>query len=317
MAQAAEHTVDVRQTLTRFGLLTGVKVSWQPLPGGLSHHVYLVRGGSSRYVLRVLDAAVSAAGLGIEPARELANTRTAVHSGVGPDVLGALDDPPAVLLEYIAGQTLSAADIPGRLPAVAAACRRLHAGPAFGNDFDIVAKRAQLLQVCARYDLTPPAGYRDREGEVAAIAAALGRQPLPPVPCHNDLLAENFIAAQDGRLRIVDYQLSGNNDPTFELGDIAAEADLDPDQTVALAQAYFGTGLTRALVARTRLQLILSNITWTLWFTVHNGLLRRPDSTFDYRAEAADKWGQACRDLDAPDFGALLDAAAARTTNTP
>jgi thiamine kinase-like enzyme len=137
------------------------------------------------------------------------------------------------------------------------------------------------------------------------------------VPCHNDLLAENFIAAPDGRLRIVDYQLSGNNDPTFELGDIAAEADLDPDQTVALAQAYFGTGLTRALVARTRLQLILSNITWTLWFTVHNGLLRRPDSTFDYRAEAADKWGQACRDLDAPDFGALLDAAAARTTNTP
>ena len=31
-------------------------------------------------------------------------------------------------------------------------------------------------------------------------------------------------------MRIVDYQLSGNNDPAFELGDIAAEADFDPDR---------------------------------------------------------------------------------------
>ncbi len=315
MVAAVGRPVDVRQTLTRFPLLAGRRVTWQPLPGGLSHHVYLVRAGSTRYVLRILEPAVSAAGLGIETVRELANTRSAVHSGVGPDVLGALGDPPALLLEYIAGQTLSAADIPGRLVAVAAACRRLHAGPAFGNDFDIVAKRAQLLRLCTRFDLDPPDGYRDHDDAVAAITSALGQRPVPRVPCHNDLLAENFIAGGDGRLRIVDYQLSGNNDPTFELGDIAAEADLDPEQTAALAAAYFGPQLTGALLARTRLQRVLSNVTWTLWFVVHHGLLRRPDSTFDYRAEAAAKWGRACRDLDAPDFGALLDAAAGRTAH--
>jgi thiamine kinase-like enzyme len=314
MVEAVSHPVDVRQTLTRFPLLAGLRLAWQPLPGGLSHHVFQVRAGSGRYVLRILEPAVSAAGLGIEPARELANTRAAVHSGVAPDVLGALDDPPAILLEYIAGQTLSAADIPGRLPAVAAACRRLHAGPAFGNDFDIVAKRTQLLRLCNRFELELPDGYHDRADEVAAISVALARQPVPRVPCHNDLLAENFIAGSDGRLRIIDYQLSGNNDPTFELGDIAAEADLHPEQIAQLAAGYFGDRLTGALVARTRLQLILSNLTWALWFVVHDGLLRRPGSTFDYRSEAAAKWGRACRDLDAADFGAVLAAAAGRTT---
>ncbi len=340
MAVRALRTVDVEQTLRRFPLLTGVSPAWRPLAGGLSHHIYLVEAGSNRYVLRVLEPAVSAAGLGIAPDLELANTRLAVHSGVGAAVLDVLDDVPALLLEYVAGQTLSAADIPQRLDAVAAACRRLHAGPSFGNDFDILAKRAELLELCTRNALPLPAGYLDREPEVAAIGQALAHQRLPPVPCHNDLLAENFIEQPDGRLRIVDYQLSGNNDPTFELGDIGAEADLDPEQMVELAVGYFGAELTRALAARTRLQLILSNVTWTLWFAVYDGLLRPPDgdsategsategsatggsatggnSNFDYRAEGADKWSQACRDLDAPDFGALLTAAAGQRTRTP
>lgn len=312
MVERQQTSVDVDATLARFPLLAGTAPAWRPLAGGLSHHVYLVEAGTSRCVLRILEPAVSRAGLGIEPHLEVLNTRRAERSGVGAAVLGVVDEVPALLLEYVPGQTLSAADIPPRLPAIAAACRVLHAGPTFAGDFDIVAKRAELLAVCARHDLAIPGGYRDRDGEVAAIAQALAAQRIPAVPCHNDLLAENFIEQPDGRLRIVDYQLSGNNDPTFELGDIGAEADLDPDQTAALADAYFGDEATPALRARTRLQLILSNVTWTLWFAVHDGLLRRGDSTFDYQAEAADKWGQACRDLDAPDFGALLRAAAGR-----
>jgi len=51
---------------------------------------------------------------------------------------------------------------------------------------------------------------------VARIREALAARPLRG-PCHNDLLAENFIAEGD-RVRIVDYQLSGQNDPCFELG---------------------------------------------------------------------------------------------------
>ena len=127
------------------------------------------------------------------------------------------------------------------------------------------------------------------------------------MPCHNDLLPENFIDS-GGVIRIIDYQLSGNNDPAFELGDIAAEADFDPDRTEALAAAYFGDELTPALAARVRLNLLLSNVTWTLWFSVHHGLLHHHTVTFDYWSEAADKWNRATGDLDAPEFGRLLDA---------
>jgi thiamine kinase-like enzyme len=248
----------------------------------------------------------------VPAAVEITNTIRAAESGVGARVYEVLPDVPAIVLEYLPGRTLSAAGVrqPDMPPRIAAALRRLHAGPAFANDFSIVAKLHELLDLCRQHELSIPATYLDRLSTVDEIGQALAVAPLDPVPCHNDLLAENFIDS-GGVIRIVDYQLSGNNDPSFELGDIAAEADFDSDQTEALATAYFGDQLTPALTARVRLNLTLSNVTWTLWFSVHHGLLQR-DADFDYWAEAADKWAQAERDLDSPELGRLLDTVAGR-----
>jgi thiamine kinase-like enzyme len=311
----------IADLLERVPSWVGRAVEWQPLEGGLSHHIFRVDVDRQPYVLRVLEPAVSAAGLGIPPEQEIANTVRAAQT-VGAQVYTILSDVPAIVLEYLPGRTLSATEVrrPEIVPALAEACRRLHAGPAFDNEFDIFAKRAELLEVCHRNDLPLPGGYLDRSSTVDEIRAALSEKPLPTVPCHNDLLAENFIATNSG-VRIIDYQLSGNNDPAFELGDIAAEADYDPDLTALLAAAYFGDELSPVLLARVRLYLIASNVTWALWFTVHHGLLAvaRGEGAvgFDYEAEAADKWGQAQRELDDPVLGGLLGTVAGRKHTTP
>ena len=305
---------EVEDVLRRVSLFADRPVRTSRMEGGLSHSIWRVDAGARSYVLRVLDPAVSAAGLGVPPEREVENTVRAAESGAGARVIEVLPDVPALVLEFLPGRTLNAADVrsPATIPRVAAGCRRLHAGPRFANDFDIVDKQRELLDICARHDLPLPDGYRDHLSTVDHIRTALAARPLPTVPCHNDLLAENFIDVA-GDVRIVDYQLSGNNDPAFELGDIAAEADFDPDRTAALTAAYFGAETDPRLVARVRLNLVLSNVTWSLWFSVHHGLLRKPGSTFDYRAEAADKWSQALRDLGDPELGKLIDGAAGRS----
>ena len=305
----------VEDVLGRVAMFSGQELTYTTLEGGLSHQIWVVRCGTASYVLRVLNPAVSAAGLGISPAREIANTLAAALSGVGARVHKVLPDVPAMVLEFLPGRTLSGAEVrePATLRRVAQACRRLHAGTRFDNEFSITEKLAELLEVCRRHDLRTPDGYGERLSTVDTIRKALDVAPLPGVPCHNDLLAENFIDG-GGPIRIVDYQLSGNNDPSFELGDIAAEADFDPDRTEALTAAYFGDASTPALVARVRLNLLLSNVTWTLWFCVHHGLLREPRSTFDYWTEASDKWRQAQRDLDDPELGRLLDLASRRSS---
>ncbi|MEU9887022.1 phosphotransferase [Sphaerisporangium sp. NPDC051011] len=289
----------------------GRPVTHTQIKGGLSHRIVLVETAEGdRWLLRVLDPRVSAVGLGIPLDLEIANTVSAASTGVGAKVLLRL--PGAVLLEYIDGVTLDAAAVrdPAMAGRIAEACRRLHAGPRFATDFSIFRKLEELLGLCHTHGLKIPQGFEDRLPVVAEIEAALEARRPPDVPCHNDLLPENFIF--DGRaVRIVDYQLSGNYDPAFELGDIAAEADYDQEMVKRLTNAYFGD---EDPAARVQLFLIMSNFTWTLWFSVHHGLLAEHAAAadFDYDAEAADKFAQAVRDLDDPGFGPLIDGARGR-----
>ncbi len=306
--------LSVAEIMAQAGLGSGGDLACTTLKGGLSHRVLRVETGGRTYVVRVLDPAVSAAGLGVPAEVEIENTVRAARTGVGPAVLHVAGH--AMVLEYIEGATLSRDDVrrAETIPRLAAACRRLHSGTArFAGDFSVFRKAEELFARCREHDLRVPDGYGDHLPVLGDIERAMERAPLPPVPCHNDLLPENFI--DDGRdIRIVDYQLSGMNDPAFELGDIAAEGDYEPVRVQALASAYFGAEMSDALLARVRLYLLVSNVTWTLWFAIHHGLLahRAADAAFDYDAEAADKWGQALRDLTDPELGRLIDRTAHR-----
>jgi len=111
---------------------------------------------------------------------------------------------------------------------------------------------------------------------------------LPSVPCHNDLLCENFI--DDGAmLRIVDYELSGNNDPCFDLGNTAQEAEFDADLRATLCEAYFGH-FDRVQLARMNLFAFISDVGWTLW-----GAIQAKISAvdFDFRGYYLGRWERA------------------------
>lgn len=86
---------------------------------------------------------------------------------------------------------------------------------------------------------------------------------LDLVPSNNDLLAKNIM--DDGRIRIIDYDFSGMNDPMFDVGDLAMEGDYDPDQVAAACEAYFGAH-DPVQFARARLFGIAAQYTWSLLF---------------------------------------------------
>ncbi len=73
----------------------------------------------------------------------------------------------------------------------------------------------------------------------------LALAPEPLVPCHNDLLAANVLD-DGGDLRIIDYEYSGMNEPSFELGNAVAEAGLGADALAELCTGYYGAARRRA-----------------------------------------------------------------------
>jgi thiamine kinase-like enzyme len=292
------------EAVARVSLWKGDDVQISPLSGGLTNENYLVSAAGMRYVVRVPGQSTEL--LAIDRANEVHNTRAAATTGIGPRVLEVIPDLDAMVLEFIDGPTMSATTLQSAQMAkrMAASFRRLHGAPRFLQDFNMFRLIENYLEIVEAHDVAIPPDYRERLPTIAEIEHAVAAGSLPTVPCHNDLLCENFI--DDGAaLRIVDYELSGNNDPCFDLGNTAQEAEFDDDLRAALCEAYFGRADAQQL-ARMNLFALMSDVGWTLW-----GAIQAKISAidFDFKGYYTTRWERAEQMLDSERFPELLRAA--------
>src|SRR5207302_1008656 len=224
------HNAPAEEAAARVALWRGRAVAISILSGGLTNENYLVECDGRRYVMRLPGQSTEL--LSIDRANEVFNTKAAATTGIGPQVLEHVAGVDVMVLEFIPGTTMSARTVQS--------FHRLHAAPRFLQDFDMFRLVEEYLRIVDEHGVTIPSDYREWLPRVAGIERAVSVASLPKAPCHNDLLCENFI--DDGTaLRIVDYELSGNNDPCFDLGNTAQEAEFDQESRAALCEAYFGT----------------------------------------------------------------------------
>ena len=279
----------------------GRHVTAELIPAGLTNTNYRVEVDGRPVFVRVPGAATEL--LAVNRANELYNTQAAAAAGVAPRVLYGLPEWDVFVLEWLPARTMSnAAFAAPRMPTrIAETLRRLHAGPRFRDDFDMFRLTERYLAFVDERGIAVPAGYLAHQAQIPRIEGALGAHPLPTVPCHNDLLADNYL--DDGeRLWIVDYEYSGNNDPSFELGNTCQELAFDDDRIRELCAAYFGAA-SPALLARLRLQMIMSDVGWTLWAAIQ---ARISTIDYDFTGWAEERWARAAAKLDGPQFEGWL-----------
>jgi thiamine kinase-like enzyme len=288
----------------RVSLWQGKAVQISPLSGGLTNENYLVEAGDERYVMRLPGTSTEL--LSIDRANEIYNARAAAGTGIGPKVLEHIPELNIMVLEFIEGPTMSAQTLQSEPMArrMAESFKRLHTAPRFLKDFDMFRLIEDYLRIVAEHGVRIPPDYRDRLPMVEEIERAVRVGALPSVSCHNDLLCENFI--DDGHcLRIVDYELSGNNDACFDLGNTAQEAGFGDDLRTVLCEAYFGRPDSQQL-ARMNLFALMSDVGWTLW-----GAIQARISTldFDFTDYYTTRWSRALAVMDSDRFQAWLEEA--------
>lgn len=294
-------SIDIEQVVLAVDAWRGRTVEIEPLPGGLTNVNFGVTVDGERMFVRIPGRETSV--LAVDRANELYNTRAAAETGIGARVLHSLPEHGVIVLEWIDGRTMSneAFAERGMASRVGTSLRRLHAGPRFLHDFNMFRLVERYLRVVGERQIAIPAGYSERVGRLPELEAALRTRPLSSVPCHNDLLAENYL--DDGTdLRMVDYEYSGNGDPTFELGNTCQELAWDDSRVEALCAAYFGAA-TPALLARMRLNMIMSDVGWTLWAAIQAHI---STIEFDFWGWAEERWGRATTGLDSDDLGGWL-----------
>jgi thiamine kinase-like enzyme len=294
----------IEQVIAAVPEWAGRTVTAERIAAGLTNTNYRVEVDGTPLFVRIPGAATEL--LAVDRANELHNTRAAAAAGVAPRVVYAIPAWDVFILEWLPARTMSneALSAPGMPGRIAEVLRRLHAGPRFRDDFDMFRLTERYLALVDEREIAIPAGYRERMDRIPRIETALARHPRPTVPCHNDLLADNYL--DDGeRLWLVDWEYSGNNDPTFELANTAQELGWDEARTRELCSAYFGDE-SPALLARMHLQMIMSDVGWTLWAAIQ---ARISTIDYDFSGWAEERWARATAALDGPGFeGWLRDA---------
>ncbi len=273
------------------------------LSGGLTNRNYKVTTPDGTFVARISSDGSEL--LAIDRDCEYRNSVAAAAAGAGAPVVEYRPADCLLVIGYIEGRTFDAADVAAaeNLPRIAQACRRLHAGDRFGNDFDMFDIQRRYLSVARSRGFKIPAGYDDLEPQFTAAEKALAVRAEGTLPCNNDLLPANLIDGGE-RIWLIDYELSGNNDACFELGNIAAEAHLSRDALAGLVTAYYGRPRPSKIARAWLLGGLVGMYGWTLWGAIQNGA---SPIDYDFWSWAMERFEGAARGFTAGDFGQLLE----------
>jgi thiamine kinase-like enzyme len=292
----------IQQIATDIPEWRGKRVEVLRLSGGLTNENFKLIVDGAPFFVRVPGESTEL--LAIDRENEHFNAAAAAAAGVGPRVLHYLPKYKAMVLEFLDGRTmsnegLSATGMPARIAEV---IRRLHAGPRFLTDFDMFRLVEYYLKVCEERHIRVPEGYGEKRSTIRGIEQAMLRKPPPTVPCHNDLLAENYMEVS-GALRLIDYEYSGNNDPYFELGNTCQELKYNDEQILEVCTTYFGEA-SSGKIARLKLSMIMSDAGWALWAAIQAEISK---IEYDFWGWATERWDRATAKMDSSSFGQWLE----------
>lgn len=268
------------------------KATAEPLGGGITNLNVLVTDAKRRAVVRIGDDIPVHQ---IMRFNELAASRAAHAAGVSPGVIH--HEPGALVIDFVEGRTMTAADLREEDMLEQALALVMHAhrdiprhlrGPALTFwVFQVVRDYAATLDEGRSRHRPVLAGLLD---EAAALERMVGR--IEMVFGHNDLLPGNFL--HDGqRMWLIDWDYAGWGSPLFDLGGLAANNSLDPAQEAWVLEAYFGAHPDAELWRRYRAMKAAAALRETMWSMVqeiHSQL------DFDYKtytAEYLDTYRQA------------------------
>ena len=300
---------ELQSVLDRLRCLAGRTYAVSELGGGLTNANYRVTltddGRPGDYVVRI--SANESGLLAIDRVNERLNTWRAAEAGVGAPVVEALPEDNVLVVGFIEGRTLESADLrdTATLVRCAQAVRTLHAGPEFAGTFDMRSIRRRYLDIVTEHGFRLPADYADLAPRVEALEDAMRAGDEELVPCNNDLLAANFIDDGD-QVWLIDYEYSGMNEASFELGNIASESGLDVPTTQVLVDAYWGGHDPRKL-ARARAWSLLARYGWTLWASIQDSV---SPIDFDFWSWGMEKYDSARAELLGPPYDEIRDGLA-------
>lgn len=258
----------------------------EPLTGGITNKLFRVQtSNGSDYVFRIYGEKTE---LFIDRKMEMENIRLMENSGVSPKLVKYLPEENITIVEFIPGKVYQNDDFlqPENLAELVRPIRCVH-----DSKVNLLRLFDPYVEIIRLAEILRNAGVGYPEFDIAGILEKLqrisGKTGISHdqyVPCHNDLLADNFIKVENPdqygeKVMLIDWEYAGMNTPYYELGDMFQEIMVPRPVEENILRIYWQDHNMDEHISLTDMFKPFPDIYWFLWSLIQ---LSNSKISFDY-----------------------------------
>ena len=211
-------------------------ISLNPLEGGITNHNYLIKDGTSKYVVRMGEDIPEHL---VYRSNELNVSKAAHAIGVSPKLI--YFERGVMVFDYIQCKTLDPETVRINLDKIMPIIKKIHFEmPNQLNGQSIIFWVFYVIKYYSNFLKKNNSSHVSIIRELIKKSEILEKlsSPRDIVFGHNDFLAANFL--DDGsKIWVVDWEYGGFNDPLFDIGGLASNNDFDTDLENHSLELYY------------------------------------------------------------------------------
>jgi thiamine kinase-like enzyme len=275
----------------------GLNLMVETLKGGITNKLLKVQlpTGES-YVIRIFGSKTE---LFIDRENEVENLRQVEALGVSPRLIKYLPEKNTMVVEFIPGRPLTNSDFTKTdlLEKIIRPIKLIHKSHVkFPKLFD------PLQQIISMYKVLRTIGSEYPEFDIMNTLRSLEKLSSLAnvsysdyVPCHNDLLADNFILVEDNEkdiepIFLIDWEYAGMSTPYYDISDMLQEILVPREIEEDIIRMYWEDKNLEEHIYKTDLFKPFPDIYWFLWSLIQLNLSK---INFDYYSYGKDKFRNA------------------------
>ena len=152
---------------------------------------------------------------------------------------------------------------------VAGILRELHASNVrFNNDFNVFREILNYEHLLEKSGAKMYDGYAEVRDQVLQLEDRLNDYGVELKACHNDMVAENYVKSDSGKIYLIDWEYSGMNDPHWEFAGLFNENNFSQDNREFFLHQYFGAKIPAYTWEKIFIYEILMDVLWAQWTVI-------------------------------------------------
>lgn len=266
-----DHIQPGKQTLPAFDLLRGFSslfpseiIHAENLNLGLTNKNYkcLLANGET-FVIRIAGEGTQFL---VDRKSEYKILQRIVPLGIDVDHLYYSCESGTKITRYVDGCCYLGRSVPDFLLVGATVFRKLHhSGISFDVDFNFWKKLDSYLSCISQLKIGIAEDFFTQIEKLVAVEKRVASS-IMLTPCHNDPVPENFLVEPNNKVRLIDWEYGGMNDPLWDLAAFSLEFDLMRPEETQLLKHYFQSNVESPdLERRMLINKVYQDFIWYLW----------------------------------------------------